>query len=67
MSDLQTFTYCIENKVKHDSYRLTGKSEQNITTNLSCWNPREKGRRPGVTSSQLRSVLWLNAMHSGKK
>ena len=32
-------------KVKHDSHRLTGKSEQNITTNLSRWNPREKGRR----------------------
>ena len=64
-------------KVELDSHRLTGKSEQNITANLSRWNPREKGRGLGVTSSccswdnalwkKWRSVLWLNAMHSGKK
>ena len=46
--DLQTFTYCIKNKSKscesqHDSHRLTDESEQNITTNLSRRNPREKG------------------------
>ena len=62
-------------KFKHDSHCLTGKSEQNITANLSGWNPPEKGRRLGVTfvrgamhsGKKWRSVLWLNAMHSGKK
>ena len=28
-------------KVKHDSHRIKDKSEQNITANLSRWNPRE--------------------------
>ena len=41
-SDLQTFSYCIKNKSKSceskarcPSHRLAGKSDQNITTNLS--------------------------------
>ena len=58
-------------KVKHDSHRLTVKSEQNITANLSRWNPREKGRRLGVTSfcCAWRNVLWWKSslVHSGKK
>ena len=56
-------------KFEQDSHRLTGKSEQHIAANLSRLNPREKGRRLGVTSSccSWRNALWLNAIHSGKK
>ena len=46
-------------KAEHDSHRLTGKSEQNITANVSRWNPLEKRRRLGVTSS---CCLWHNAL-----
>ena len=42
-------TYCIENKSKSCesqgqslSHRVTGESKQNITANLSHWNPRKK-------------------------
>ena len=48
-------------KVKHDSHRLTGKSEQNITTDLSRWNPREKGRRLSWYDTLMlfmRNALW---------
>ena len=31
-----------ESQARSPSRRLTDKSEQNITTNLSHWNPREK-------------------------
>ena len=48
-------------KLKHDSHRFIGKSEQNKTTNLSQWNPSEKERRLGLTSScrSCRNALWL--------
>ena len=63
--DLQTFTYCIKNKSKgcesqaqSPSHSFTGKSEQNITTNLSHSNTREKD--DGTTSSwcSWRNALW---------
>ena len=65
-------------KDKHDSHRLTVKSEQNITANLSSWNPREKElttwcghplaiRGAMHSSTKWCNVLWLNAMHSGNK
>ena len=51
-------------RTKEVKHRLTGKSEQNITTNLSHWNPREKGRRlDGATSS----CCSCRAAHSCKK
>ena len=63
--DLQTFTYRIKNKskscesqVQSPSHRFTGKSEQNIDTHLSHWNPREED--DGSTSSRCswRNALW---------
>ena len=55
-------------------------SKPDITTNLSHWNPNEKGRRlDGVTvhprvvrramhsGNKWRSAVWLKEMHSGKK
>ena len=81
-----TYKFCIKNNSKRcesqaylPSHR-SDKSEQNITTNLSHWNPNEKGRRlDGVTvhprvvrgamhsGNKWRSAVWLKVMHSGKK
>ena len=48
---LRTLTKGRVVKVKHDSNHLRSKSQQNMAANLSRWNPRQKGRRLGVTSS----------------
>ena len=67
--DLQTFTYCIkkrskscESQARSPPHRFTGK-----TTNLSDWNPREKGRRLDVLVLFVKqsTLVKSGAVHSG--